>query len=231
MRLFKEIRSRSTTGPGSIPPTGKLAAWKFAETTNLTIRGNTIHDNVGPGAWSDVDSLNTLYESNVIMNNTSGGGIQYEISNGATIRYNIVCYNSIPQSSWLWGSQILIQNSQNVQVYGNTVETPVGGGNGIGIIQQNRGSGPYGPRLAINNSVHNNVVTYRGGVTSSGMVADWNEAQLIQTGNNSFDYNAYHLPDPNWYHWNWGDGVTFALLQQAGQELHGTADANMPPMQ
>lgn len=212
-------------------PNWEAGGMKFAQTTGLTVRGNTIHDNVGPGAWSDVDSLNSLYESNVIMNNTAGGGIQYEISFGGIIRYNIVCYNTVPQPVWLWGSQILIQNSQNVQVYGNTVETPATGGNGIGIIQQDRGAGVYGPRLAINNSIHNNVVTYRGGVSSSGLVADWNEAQLIQSGNNVFDYNAYHLPDPNWYHWNWGNGMTFQLLQQAGQEAHGTADAAMPPMQ
>jgi hypothetical protein len=212
-------------------PNWEAGGMKFAQTTNLTVRGNTIHDNVGPGAWSDVDSYNTLYESNVIMNNAGGPGIQYEISYSGTIRYNTVCYNAIAQPSWLWGSQILIQNSQNTVVYGNTVETPATGGNGIGIIQQDRGAGTYGPRLAINNSVHNNIITYRGGVSSSGLVADYNQTQVIQTGGNLFDYNAYHLADPNWYHWNWGNGMTFALMQQAGQEVHGTADANMPPLQ
>src|SRR5580658_2168088 len=116
-------------------PSWEAGGIKFAAATNLVIRGNTVDDNVGPGVWTDVGSINTLYESNVIMNNTAGPGIQDEISYSAIIRYNIVCYNSMSQPNWLWGSQIEIQNSQNVQVYGNTVETPMPtpttGGNGI----------------------------------------------------------------------------------------------------
>jgi hypothetical protein len=212
-------------------PSWEAGGIKFAVATNLVIRGNTVDDNVGPGVWTDVGSINTLYESNVIMNNTNGPGIQDEISYSAIIRYNTVCYNSIPQPSWLWGSQILIQNSQNDQVYGNNVETPFTGGNGIGIIYQSRGSGTLGPYLAINNSVHNNTVVYRGGVSSSGAVGDYNEAAWLLSGNNLFDYNAYHLVDPTWYHWAWGPGVTFAGFQQLGQDVHGTADAIMPPIQ
>jgi len=207
---------------------------KFALTNNLTILGNFVHDNQGPGMWIDTDNINTLYDSNVVSNNI-GGGITHEISYAAIIRYNTVCDNFVSgPTNWLWGSQIQIQNSQNVQVYGNVVETPpntfVTGSNGIGIIQQDRGSGAYGPYLAVNNSIHDNSIVYRGGVTSTGAVADYNQQQMLQTGNNQFDYNAYHLSDPNWYHWNWGAGVTFAGLQQTGQELHGTADAAMPSL-
>jgi len=204
---------------------------KFAITNSLTIRHNFVHDNLGPGMWIDTDNINTLYESNVVSNNR-GGGITHEISYAAIIRNNTVCDNSVSgPTNWLWGSQILIQNSQNVQVYGNVVETPpntaVRGSNGIGIIQQKRGSGAYGPYLAVNNSIHHNSIVYRGGVSSSGAVADYNQEQMLQTGNNHFDYNTYHLLDPNWYHWIWGPGVRFAGFQQ---ESHGAADASMPPL-
>jgi hypothetical protein len=208
-------------------PGWEAGGMKFALTTNLIVRGNSVHNNAGPGIWADVGNINTLIESNVVINNT-GAGIQDEISYSAIIRYNTCSYNTIANPIWLWASQILIQNSQNVQAYGNTVEVLSTGGDGIGIISQNRGSGAYGPYVAINNSVHNNTIVYWGGVSSSGEVADYNEAALVQSGNNSFDYNAYHLIDPNWYHWNWGTGVTFAQLQQAGQEVHGTADAIFP---
>lgn len=204
---------------------------KFSGTTNLVVRGNAIYNNIGPGAWNDEYSVNTLYEGNVIMNNTGGGGIQYEISSGAIIRNNTICYNTRPNPIWLWGSQILIQNSQNVEVYQNTVETLATGGNGIGIIQQNRGMAPWGPALAKNNWIHHNSVTYRGGVSASGMVADWNQTDLLTNGNNLFDYNSYHLVDPHWYHWAWVDGRTFTGMQQVRQELHGTADNVMPPAQ
>jgi len=211
-------------------PGWEAGGMKFALTTNLIVRGNSVHDNAGPGIWADVGNINTLIESNVVINNTgaTGAGIVDEISYSAIIRYNTTSYNTTASPIWLWGSQILIQNSQNVQVYGNSVETLSTGGNGIGIIYQSRGSGALGPYLAINNSVHNNTIVYRGGVSSSGEVADFNEQFWLQNGNNSFDYNAYHLIDPNLYHWNWGPGVTFAGLHKAGQELHGTADAIMP---
>jgi parallel beta-helix repeat protein len=211
-------------------PAWEAGGIKFAVASNLTIRGNTVDDNVGPGIWTDVGSINTLYESNVIMNNTNGPGIQDEISYSAIIRYNTVCYNSMPQPTWLWGSQIMIQNSQNVQVYGNDVETPLTGGNGIGIIYQNRGSGTLGPYLAINNSVHNNNIVYRG-IGTSGEVADYNEPAFLQSGNNSFDYNAYHLINPYGYFWQWINYVNWTGLRQAGQELHGSVDAVFPPIQ
>jgi hypothetical protein len=209
-------------------PGWEAGGMKFGLTTNLIVRGNSVNHNAGPGIWADVGNINTLIESNVVTNNTYGSGIVDEISYSAIIRYNTVSYNTMPGLVWLWASQILIQNSQNVQAYGNTVEVLSTGGNGIGIIQQSRGSGAYGPYLAINNSVHNNIIIYWGSPGSSGEVADYNEATLLQSGNNSFDYNAYHTFNYP-YDWVWGaDVVTFAGFQRAGQELHGTADAIMP---
>jgi hypothetical protein len=209
-------------------PAWESGGMKFAIASNLIVRGNTVDDNVGPGIWTDIGSINTLFESNVVMNNTAGPGIQDEISYSSTIRYNVVCYNSIPQPGWLWGSQIAIQNSQNDQVYGNTVETSTQGGNGIGIIQQNRGVGTYGPYLAINNSIHNNTIVYRAGGGASGEVADYNAQNLLQSGNNVFDYNSYHLSNPAGYFWEWMNYIDWAALQQAGQEVHGTVDAVLP---
>lgn len=207
-------------------PSWEAGGMKFAATTNLVVRGNTVHDNVGPGLWTDIGSINTLYENNVVAHNTNGPGIQDEISYSAVIRNNTVYNNSIPQPGWLWGSQIMIQNSQNDQVYGNIVQTPATGGNAIGIIQQNRGSGTYGPYLAQNNSVHNNTVSFMNGWGASGTIADYNVAGLIQSGNNTFDYNAYHVLNDYGYNWSWGyGGLQWNVFQQtSGQEQHGTID-------
>ena len=95
-------------------------------------------------------------------------GIAHEISYTATIRNNYLRGNGyVPFSPpnllfgppcpiahlssptryafnpWLWGSQILVQNSQNVSVYNNIVVVDKLG-NGISIIYQNRGTGKYG---------------------------------------------------------------------------------------
>ena len=213
-------------------PTWEAGGMKFAVASNLTVRGNSVHDNIGPGLWTDIGSINVLYENNVVANNTAGPGIQHEISYAATIRNNTVYNNSIPQPSWLWGSQILIQNSQNVQVYGNLVETPAGGGNAIGIIQQYRGAGAYGPYLAINNSVFNNTVNFFNSWGAVGQIGDYNEPQLVQGGNNTFDYNAYHVPNLYGYNWSWGTGgMQWSQFLQTGQEAHGTVDDILPSPQ
>ena len=84
-------------------------------------RGNWVHHNTGPGIWSDGNVHNVLYEDNVVEGN-SGPGILHEISWDATIRNNIVRWNSTEvagKSCW-WGSQIHLNNSQNVRIAGNT---------------------------------------------------------------------------------------------------------------
>ena len=58
---------------------------------------------------------------------------------------------------WGWGNEIQIQNSQNVEVYGNRVEM-TGGGNGIVMIQQNRGSGTFGTYTTTGNQIHDNII-------------------------------------------------------------------------
>ncbi len=214
-------------------PSWEAGGMKFSGTTNLIVRGNAVHDNVGAGIWNDNCSVGTLLQDNVIMYNV-GAGIQYEISSTATIQNNSVGSNSQPENSWLWGAQILIQNSQNVQVSQNTVDVPVLNGNGITMIQQNRGSCQFGALLTINNSVTNNTVTFRGlGQGASGEEADWDWPNMAaSSANNNFDYNSYHMSDPTGIHFLWGPAfLSFSgVQQQTGRELHGTADSVMPPI-
>ena len=202
---------------------------KFGATNGLAIRGNYVHDNSGPGVWCDVDAINTLIDGNTVISNVGGPGIQYEIGYGATIRNNAVRYNYVPNSgSWMWGAQILLQNSADNEVYGNTVV--VGGdGNAIGIVNQNRGIGPWGPREALNNYVHHNtIVNEQSPHGDSGLVADWDAQNILANGNNRFDYNTYHVSDVNQWQWAWGWGMQWPGFQAAGQEPHGTVDNQVP---
>ena len=132
---------------------------------------------------------------------------------------------------WMWGAQILIQNSSNVSVYGNTVDVSAAYGNGIGIIQQDRGSGAYGPHLSFNDFIYGNSITYRGAQGASGEACDYNEPTLLATQNNWLDYNSYHVTDPTTSHWMWAGYQSWGGLQQMGQELHGSLDTNLPPAQ
>ncbi len=209
-------------------PGWEAGGQKISESTNLIVRDNTCHDNAGSGLWTDTNNVNTLYEGNTSYNN-SGPGIQHEISGSAIIRNNVAFNNGSGQSVWMWGAQILIQNSANVEVYGNRVFVPNSFGNGIGIIFQNRGSGPNGVYRSSDNYVHDNDVTYQGLVQGvSGMVVDYIPEQAYSWPNR-FDSNHYHVINAKAPHWSWRGNQTWAGFRSQDQEAHGTVDTRMPP--
>jgi parallel beta-helix repeat protein len=182
---------------------------KFWETEGLIARNNYSHHNVGPGLWSDHDNNNTLYEGNTIEDNT-GPGIFHEISYSAVIRNNTIRRNGLSQSVWLWGAGILIAASPDIEVYGNLVE---GNGNGISLIQQNRGSGNRGPWVVKNVNVYNNTVT--GG--KSGAVQDMGDNSIFST--NSFRDNTYR-GNVGWA-WNNNNEMGWSSWQATGNDTNG----------
>ena len=196
---------------------------KWAETTNLVVRGNYAHDNFGYGLWTDIDNVNTLYENNLVQNNANGG-IVHEISYAATIRNNVLTGNGQnPELNWMWGAAILLQNSSNVDVYGNQVDMS-GGGNGIGLVQQDRGAGDLGTWLTANNKIHDNTVIKRDGDGQSGIVADWNDAAALN-GSNTFANNKYYMGAGE--HWTWDDSMTWTefAAHDRGSSLATLANA------
>jgi hypothetical protein len=206
---------------------GFSATWeaggsKFWGTTNLVVRSNYVHDNKGPGLWTDTNNVGTLYDSNTVINNQNAG-IAHEVSYNAIIRNNTVKGNGNTSTVWLWNAQIDLQNSSNVEVYGNTVEVPTGGGNGIAIINQNRGSGSHGQWVATGNYVHDNTVTYLGNSGLSGLVDDTGGNTAV---GNRFDFDHYIIQNysATRVHWAWVPfiGYNWTGFQALGQERHGT---------
>lgn len=218
-----EIAWNNTAG---YEPGFEGGASKFAETQDLTVRGNYVHHNYGIGLWTDIDNIRTTYEYNLVTDNEEAG-IFHEISYSAVIRNNKVYRNGAAYDEWLWGAQILIANSQNVEISGNIVVVGTQGGNGISLIQQERGTGRYGPWKTVNNYVHHNDITYLDVEGMSGAVADYNEAAML-SGNNRFDYNAYHFQNEP-VRWFWGEEEDFAGMRAAGQERGGTVDNRVVP--
>lgn len=209
-------------------PGWEAGGTKFALTNRLIVRNNYVHDNVGSGLWTDIDNINTLYENNTVINN-SYGGITHEISYSAIIRGNTVKNNGWAFCPWLWGGQIQVQNSQNVEVYNNTVVVGPTGGNGLVLVQQSRGAGQYGPYLTTNNYVHHNDITYQGTVGMSGAAADWNAGSVFG-GANQFSFNTYHSPNLSAYLWAWnGAARDWSGFLGQGQDGGGSADTNVVP--
>jgi hypothetical protein len=213
-----------------IDPGWEAGGAKWALTTDLVVRGNFSHENRGPGLWTDINNYHTVYENNVVVSNTTAG-IKHEISYDAVIRNNTIMGNGTGYGSpsWLWGGQIEIQNSKNVEVYGNRIDsTGDGYGNGIMLLQQNRGSGTRGVWETTGNQIHDNTIVSRELDGASGGVADYNNARLF-TGGNVFANNHYYVTNAGSLHWAWNDGLrSFAGIQAAGQEKGSTVSTALP---
>jgi hypothetical protein len=200
-------------------PPWEAGGTKFSWTTGLVARGNCVHDNFGSGLWTDTDNSDTLYEANVVFRN-AGQGIFHEISGNAVIRDNRVGRNG-EVGEWLYGTNILISTSHDVEVVGNRVETAASFGNAIGVIWQERGDG----YTATGNQVHDNEVTFLGPGGLSGAAADFDPGWVEVFESNVFDENLYHMAALSEAHFAWNNAEqSFAAFQAAGMELHGAAD-------
>jgi hypothetical protein len=165
---------------------------KFVRSSDLVVRNTCVHDNAGPGLWTDIDNVDVTYLNNKVFRN-SGDGIKHEISYRASIVKNLVAQNGKGKDAWLWGSQILVQNSSNVDVRDNTVEVAPDFGNGISIVYQDRGDGPLGNYDAKGNYIHQNTIIHLGEHGHSGLVADANIEEFWKSNDNRFDANTYML--------------------------------------
>jgi parallel beta-helix repeat protein len=194
---------------------------KFLATDSLTVRSNTVYANQGAGLWTDGSNNNTVYDGNKVYDNL-GQGIMHEISYAATIANNTVYGNGLGFDTWLWGAQILVSNSRNVDVYANDVTVPANGGDGISVVQSSdRGTGRLGAHISSNVNVHHNTVRYLGTRGSTGGGADIDKTRFFGTANNRFDYNTYVVSDKDALLWEWRGARTWAEFRSQGQEAHG----------
>ena len=179
---------------------------KFVYTYGLTVRGNSSHHNGGPGLWTDIGNIYTLYENNTVEDNERGG-IFHELSYDATIRYNTARRNGVnkPWPYWTTGAGIEILDSPNVEVHGNVLED---NWQGITGLDDHRGSGPYGPYTLKNLYVHDNLITSRLTDAGSGRtgIIDMDTYTAYVLGNNRFVNNQYVLGNPNGHYFMWFGG-------------------------
>ena len=159
---------------------------KFIRTTRLTVRNNYVHDNRGIAFYTDSDNINVVYDSNRIYDN-SGTGILIETGYQTVIRNNIIRRNGFAFTGGLTGAGIYLNTSQDVEIYGNTIDRNL---QGIGIATFSRGSGTYGAYATRNDYIHDNtVILVAGG--GHGIASD-NLADYT-SNNNRFQNNHYTL--------------------------------------
>jgi hypothetical protein len=198
---------------------------KFTVSDSLIIRNNYVHDNWGPGLWTDIDNRHILYEGNTCINNRASG-IFHEISYDAIIRCNKLSGNGK-----IHGAQILISTSGNTEIYHNIITVDSNSSDAIKIVQRDRGEKYSGT----NNSIHHNDITYLVNERTTGGWADFQAADFWENGNNRFDYNHYHIPSPvslgAQKRWEWGGHkMTWKQFRASGHEAHGSLDTTIEPI-
>jgi len=201
---------------------------KFVLTFGLTIRNNNSHHNGGPGLWTDIGNIYTLYENNTVEDNERGG-IFHELSYNATIRNNTARRNgtSKPFPYYTTGAGIEIVDSPNVEVAGNVLED---NWQGITALDVHRGWGTYGEYGIRNLNVHDNQVTSRLTDAGSGRtgIVDFDGWTAYNVGNNHFTGNRYTLLNPSGQYFMWGGERTLADWQASGNDVGFTAFAAPP---
>jgi len=188
---------------------------KFVSTTDLQVIGNYAHHNLGPGLWTDIDNIGTLYEGNLVVANLHAG-IKHEISYDAQIVDNWVEANGYGNPNSIAGAGIFVSSSPNVEIWGNTV---LDNRHGIGALSRDRGVGKYGPYELRGLYVHDNEVTMTDGY-SGVMSVDGNEA--FTEWNNRFESNHYVLNgDADAFQWR-GAARNFVEWNDYGLDLDGS---------
>ena len=168
---------------------------KFCYATNLTIENNFSHDNNGPGFWIDANSETVTLSGNQTTGNIEAG-ILFELSYDATITNNTISndgYNADGSSPW-YGAGILISNSSNVTISGNSIANCM---NGIAGILQDRGDSPSGAPYTLEDVVaQNNTITQNTGLAMGIVEASGFDNTVYTSMGNNFQDNTFVLTSP-----------------------------------
>ncbi|MGD9531175.1 MAG: right-handed parallel beta-helix repeat-containing protein [Dehalococcoidia bacterium] len=223
-----EVSFNGTAGYDIEWEAGGIKSW---QTERLTLRHNYVHDNVGPGVWTDGGALDTTYEYNRVLDNWSAG-LVHEISYDATIRHNEISGNGRRKKGWAWDAGILIQSSGGIKAIEISNNIVTGNANGITLVADSATPGrdrsqeqpaPHGPHVVQNVRVCNNVVTMFDD-ERTGVFEDAGGGEIFTSNGNEFDANTYHLHSLSESHFAWaGVNVDWTQWRDSGNDVNGRA--------
>jgi parallel beta-helix repeat protein len=206
-------------------PCWEAGGAKWANGSNVSVTGNYVHDNRGPGLWTDGSENHITIARNRIERNADAG-VLLEISYDARVSHNVVRRNGTPGRGWCQTGGIVVAESPRVEVLGNTVS---GNEDGICLTQQDRGTDPVlGPHRLQDVDVHDNTVVMTTG--HSGLIEYVEDTSYYTSRNNRFRNNTYYLGCRKRPYFIWmrpaspeyGE-MSFASWRAAGQDVRGAA--------
>jgi len=192
--------------------------------TAVTIRGNFIHHNDARGIWLDVGTVGSVIEDNVIVSN-SFSGIVVELGFDTVIRGNLVADNGGKMPGGVHGYQIVIQVSEDSDVYANTITLSATSGGGIVIEFAKRQAIPS--RYTKNNYIHHNIIHVEPNRISADLycyakdLTPEEQENFFTKDKNRFDYNIYLVNKNDTPFKRKGEKLTLSQFREFGQESHG----------
>ena len=215
-----EIDHNNTVGYN---PYWAAGGTKWVYTTHLVVRDNDVHDNHGPGLWTDINNTDVLFEANRVHDNDLSG-IFHEVGYRAVIRNNVANRNgrAKPFPGWVVGAGILVSSSSDVEVYGNSLTD---NWQGIAGLEDARGNGASGPWVLARLHVHDNVIRQTvppepgAGRTGVAQVNDGTSA--FTSGGNRFANNTYYLAGKSLGFFWMGRDISQTEWQRYGHDATG----------
>jgi parallel beta-helix repeat protein len=210
-----------------------IADWESggfkATKSSASVTNNTISSNTGVGLWIDVDCNGVTIDGNTVHSNVADG-IRIEISYNVVVRNNTVTGNGTTFGSVRGGGTsifacagINVNTVSTIAIYNNTVSGNI---NGIGLQARNRGSGPYGLRILLDATVHDNKITMNAGSAygqgATGLVQSAGSSAYFTSKGNKFYGNTYVLDSVSARRFAWNDTyLTVAQWKAAGNDTAG----------
>jgi hypothetical protein len=232
------------------------AVGKMVAVQGVDYHHNWVHDNYTNAIYCDISCYGLNIHHNLVERNAKIG-IEVEISYDSAIHDNVLRGNGIVDSRCADGSRcwftelggILVFNSSNVAVYGNTIEDA----NGHGVVGRqderrrcdtaNVNTGRYcrGDYVVKNLQVYGNTIKapanspmyqFGDGKWSPFVMAGLVGSNDIfgSASNNRFHSNSYQVPDSsglsdNWFKWTGDTVITWSAWRSTGLDTDGRISA------
>ena len=202
-------------------------------TLNDVFSHNTVHDNAGPGMWSDIIASGVTYDSNTIYNN-DGPGINLEISWHQTVTNNTFWGNgTCAQQTCVLGQgnyqAVLCSHCSDTTISGNNIQFAftAGGAWGIGINHSAaRDKEHPGWTTPANMHVTGNKVIVPTGYPLGRPLVNMNDSEKNFSWQvpGIWSGNCYQVASLPYSATQWSmkaTGMTFANWQSGGQDSDG----------